>query len=1556
MILRKSDPSVRVPAMAAHCGHESPHATLGLTTHLLTAFCVLLLGALANLMPGSAQGATLSVPADYASVQNAIDAAADGDIVLIAPGIYRGRLVIEDKAITLASWFYTTGNPDYIKQTVLDGQGGNEIVAYKKGSPGMNYFIGLSARNSAEDGLLVSSPLTLLFSRISDTRDAIDYESGADGSVVRASVIFENRDDAIDFDARSSGLVEHNLLINNKDDGIEIRLPGAIEATPPAYIIRNNIITGNGEDGVQIIGYGTGPSARTTIIEHNLIADNAMAGVALMCCDKTTEYYEGASHPERSLIHNNTFSNNNHGVVGGDNMIVLNNIFVGHEVAVKRLRANSVAAHNIFFSNAVNRLDAIEDPGTNLVADPRLNSDYSLQGGSPAIDAGIKDYNWKDAQALNLQPGDYTGSAPDQGAFEINGDNPYNMPPFVNAGADRQLPAPGAVELAAVTYDDGVTGQPLSITWLDAGNTGNVSFANASAATTSVSFNATGTFRIRVLVSDGEITSESELEVRVGSGAGNATGYPITSGGNDAEERTGDGSMELSSSDLEMTFDASGDRGEQIVGLRFTGIDIPAGTVITNAWIEFWADESDSEVTTLEIRGHATGNAPVFTTSRNNLSARALTQAAVEWSPAPWPQTGVTGPAQQTPDLTSIIQELIGHPDWATGNAMAILISGAGKRVAESYDKLADHAPRLHIQVAGAGANLSPVLTDVQPPNGTSFNTGETIEFSATATDHEDGNLAPAINWSSSLSGFLGTGNRVSTVLPAGSHVVTATVSDSMGASASASITVAVSEPNNDIPVVTIKLPDDNSSYVAGSTVFLSGEASDTEDGDRSAFISWSSSLDGPLGSGPVANAVLSVGSHTVSATVVDTAGQSADTSINVTVTAAPAPNADPVVEINAPNSGNTFTAGQPITFSGSASDAEDGDISATLQWSSSVVGELGSGSTVSAALPAGTHAVTAVASDSGNATGSAAIVIAVDPAPGSGEPAVIESRISASADDAEENSSGIVRMGSTDLELVREATRQLVGLRFANLNIAPGAVITAAWIQFTVDEVSSETTALILQGQASSNAETFSHTERDISSRPRTAAQTNWAPGPWTTEGAAGAEQRTPDLSGIVNEIVNGADWGSGNAIVFIVSGSGKRVAESFNGHGGGAPLLHIEYTVSGGNQAPQVNAGADMILELPETSLPLKPTVPDDSLLYVTAVASEPALSFQWEHIGGTGAGTVTFADSTSAATMVTITPDPGTYILRLTADDGELSQFDDVIITVIGGRSIASIQPIGYFDTGFANANSPLAIPAIDPAGVVFHPPTGRLFIVDSEINEVPKAFDIIQANLFSTSADGSTTFAQWDLTESTNAEIKPNNEPTGIAYCASDEHFYISNDDTRKIYRYSFDGFDFVAVDAFSTSGLNDDPEGMSCDPRTGRLYVIGGTEPSVVILRYNDGFVLEDAYELRDTAGSRSYVPIDAKGIAFDPASRHLFILSSRDKAIFEYTLAGSYVKKLSIQDILPKKHKAQGLSIGISTDNSQTESFFIADGLKDNDSDARERDGRIYELRIIREP
>jgi extracellular elastinolytic metalloproteinase len=192
--------------------------------------------------------------------------------------------------------------------------------------------------------------------------------------------------------------------------------------------------------------------------------------------------------------------------------------------------------------------------------------------------------------------------------------------------------------------------------------------------------------------------------------------------------------------------------------------------------------------------------------------------------------------------------------------------------------------------------------------------------------------------------------------------------------------------PGNTAPVVAISSPANGAGFTEGDAVTFSGSASDTEDGDISASLVWTSSLDGQIGTGAsFTTSTLSTGSHTVTASVTDSGGANGSDSISISVAAAGG-NTAPTVAISSPANGASFTEGDAVTFSGSASDTEDGDISGSLVWTSSLDGQIGTGASfTTSALSAGSHTITASVTDSGGASGSDSISISVVAVTGGG-------------------------------------------------------------------------------------------------------------------------------------------------------------------------------------------------------------------------------------------------------------------------------------------------------------------------------------------------------------------------------------------------------------------------------------------------------------------------------------------------------------------------------------------------------------------------------------------
>jgi len=171
------------------------------------------------------------------------------------------------------------------------------------------------------------------------------------------------------------------------------------------------------------------------------------------------------------------------------------------------------------------------------------------------------------------------------------------------------------------------------------------------------------------------------------------------------------------------------------------------------------------------------------------------------------------------------------------------------------------------------------------------------------------------------------------------------------------------------------------------------------------------------------------------------------------------------------------------------------------------------------------------------------------------------------SNDSEERVSNGDVSLGSSDLELHMESdTDGYVAMRFTNVPIPQGATILDARIQFHVDEERASVLEIVtFRGDDSNDSQQLTNTNSDISSRDETDASVNWSVPHWAAVHDEGLAQLSPDLSSIVQEIVDRGGWVSGSDITIMIKAwpdnSGERVAESSNGESSNAPTLTITF-----------------------------------------------------------------------------------------------------------------------------------------------------------------------------------------------------------------------------------------------------------------------------------------------------------------------------------------------------------------------------------------------------------
>jgi hypothetical protein len=552
-----------------------------------------------------------------------------------------------------------------------------------------------------------------------------------------------------------------------------------------------------------------------------------------------------------------------------------------------------------------------------------------------------------------------------------------NQAPGVNAGPDQTITLPtSAANLSGAVLDDGKPNPPgaTTKTWTRVSGPTTVTFGDASNPVTTVSgMTAAGDYVLRLTANDGALGNFDDLTVHVTTGGTFTLDAPAAAGSDDAEQATS-GSVNITSTDLDMMVD--GTTAQAAVGLRFPNLTVPPGATIQSAYVQFRVDETGSSATSLLVQGQAVDNAPTFTTQKNNITSRARTTASAGWNPAAWPTTLAHGAAQQTSDLAPIVQELVLRPGWANGNAVALILTGSGQRVADSTEGA--FAPVLHVVYSTGGP----------APN-----------------------QRPVVN----------AGNDQTVTLPAAAALAGSATDDGL--------------PNPPAAVV-------------NTWTQVSGPGTATFADPHAAATSATFDLIGTY--------VLRLSSTDSLLTGID----------DVTVTV------------------------------------------------------LGPGSLVTRDFP-----------------------------------------IAVGSDDAEQLASTSVNITSSDLDMMLDGTavQSAVGLRFANVTLPPGAAVVSASVQFRSDEATADATSLLIQGQAALDPSTFTTLKNGITSRPRTAASVGWNPAAWTKTSETGPSEQTGNLVSIVQELVSQPGWTSGNAMVLIVTGSGRRVADSFEGS---APaVLHVVY-----------------------------------------------------------------------------------------------------------------------------------------------------------------------------------------------------------------------------------------------------------------------------------------------------------------------------------------------------------------------------------------------------------
>ena len=254
--------------------------------------------------------------------------------------------------------------------------------------------------------------------------------------------------------------------------------------------------------------------------------------------------------------------------------------------------------------------------------------------------------------------------------------------------------------------------------------------------------------------------------------------------------------------------------------------------------------------------------------------------------------------------------------------------------------------------------NNIPIVKIIEPANGNALAI-HNIEFYGNVYDNRGGQFnASDISWTSSIDGFIGNGSYISVdSLSIGNHVITLSATNSNGKTAFDYINLYIYPQG--YPIVQILSPASGIQVANNAMVALNGRAFDVDEGDLCTTATWASNVQGILGIGCNILRNLNSGTHEITLSATNNMSKTSVSRVTIQVV-----DGKPNLTVSSPINNSTFFQHQPITFTGSATDFPQGNISSSIKWYSNIQGYLGSGANISIILQPGVHIIVAYIQD----------------------------------------------------------------------------------------------------------------------------------------------------------------------------------------------------------------------------------------------------------------------------------------------------------------------------------------------------------------------------------------------------------------------------------------------------------------------------------------------------------------------------------------------------------------------------------------------------------------